>query len=66
MYKHFYSRIISSFLKFSYIRDGWVRIAVISSIEVMSLHIHDRCLLFSMYNNKENCTGNKRVVFSLF
>jgi hypothetical protein len=54
MNKNVYSRIISSVLKLSYIRDGWVRIAAISSTEVMSLHIHDKCLLFTMYNNEEN------------
>jgi len=52
--KIFYSRIISSFFKFSQISNGWVRIAVISSTEVMSLRIHDKCLLFTMYNNEEN------------
>jgi len=54
MNRNFYSRIISSFLKFSYIRDGWVKIAVISSTEFMTLHIHYKCLLFTTYNNEEN------------
>jgi cell division inhibitor SulA len=62
MNKNLYSRIISCVLKFSYIRVGWVRISVISSTEVMSLHIHDKCYLLHIIM-KKIYTGNKRVVF---
>jgi len=42
MIKNFYSRIKSSLLKISYISERWVYVAIISSAEVLSLHIHDK------------------------
>jgi hypothetical protein len=42
MIKNVYSRIISTFLKFCSISDGWLKIEVICSIEVMHLHICDK------------------------
>ena len=49
MIKNFYSRLISSFLKFCHISDGWVKNAVISSNEVMNLHIHDKYVFVVHY-----------------
>jgi hypothetical protein len=37
--ENLYSRIISSFLKISQIRDGWMKIGIVPSIKVLNIHI---------------------------
>ena len=36
--ENLYSRVISPLLKFSQIRDGWMKIGIVSSINIMHLH----------------------------
>ena len=42
MIKNIYSRIINSYLKFYDISNGWVKFAVVSSIENMNPYIRDQ------------------------